>query len=794
MRSSSFLLGLLFSSFLSFGQVTVVDSEAAVSSYFKLPRETVYLHLNKSTYVVQDEIWFKGYVHDRKNGLPSLASTNFNIEVFDDQGTEKYSGLFLGYQGVTLGNIAIGSDWKSGDYYVRISTNWMNNFIEDDSFTSKIRIINGALSVDATSVEDSYDFQLLPEGGHLVSEVDNTVGFKLLDSQGRGKSFYEGFIVDAQGSKLVSFTSNSLGLGKFRFRPVLGMQYSAKVILGDGKELSIPIKDIKGSGISMQVDSRNRDHISVVLNRTSSPSVSGDYYVLVHQNDKTNKVALVFDDKELSKTLTIARNRLFSGVNTLTLFREQTPLLERLIFNGTDKIEDDIRVTKLNSKRDSLIMSINVPKNDVVYDLSVSVLPEGSKSYAPHDNIISAMLLRPYVKGVIEQGGYYFRDQDEIKLSDLDLLLLTQGWSRYHWNNIKNKEPKVLYDFNRGLVLRGRVQNTRVSKIDKVYLFPFENNPGSVIDLDPNDNSFVVNTLFLKKNEKLRFSTIRSNGSMARTNMYLKVQTNRFKKPFETNLLDTSIKKRLSMPDLTEIVDSFYNDDVEKLEKVIVKGAKKKEEFNDAFISDNVKRNARKISKQDTQDFPNILDYIATKGFRVKYGYHINTTEYVTILPINGVTFNGSGVAVYVDDFRLSNFNLLLDMQTADIDQILVDKRGSITGLNGAGTILIYTRKVPLEGFGKQKESSYITEYSLDKGFESIKEFYTPKYLNYSSPGFKNYGTIHWEAQLQPDKNGSALFKIPDTGLEGVTFYIEGMGSDGTLISKIQTIQNKNSN
>ncbi|RKM90925.1 hypothetical protein D7033_22350, partial [Aquimarina sp. AD10] len=235
-------------------------------------------------------------------------------------------------------------------------------------------------------------------------------------------------------------------------------------------------------------------------------------------------------------------------------------------------------------------------------------------------------------------------------------------------------------------------------------------------------------------------------------------------------------------------------DDVEKLEKVIVKGAKKKEEFNDAFISDNVKRNARKISKQDTQDFPNILDYIATKGFRVKYGYHINTTEYVTILPINGVTFNGSGVAVYVDDFRLSNFNLLLDMQTADIDQILVDKRGSITGLNGAGTILIYTRKVPLEGFGKQKESSYITEYSLDKGFESIKEFYTPKYLNYSSPGFKNYGTIHWEAQLQPDKNGSALFKIPDTGLEGVTFYIEGMGSDGTLISKIQTIQNKNSN
>ncbi|WP_281991725.1 hypothetical protein, partial [Aquimarina aggregata] len=235
------------------------------------------------------------------------------------------------------------------------------------------------------------------------------------------------------------------------------------------------------------------------------------------------------------------------------------------------------------------------------------------------------------------------------------------------------------------------------------------------------------------------------------------------------------------MPDLTEIVDSFYNDDVEKLEKVIVKGAKKKEEFNDAFISDNVKRNARKISKQDTQNFPNILDYIATKGFRIKYGTGIEGppgkpelgSPLISIVPVNNSS-GGSGVAVYIDDFRLSSLDLLFNLQTADIDQVLVDRNGAITGLSGSGTILIYTRKVPLEGYSNQKQSSYITEYSLDKGFEPIKEFYTPKYLNYSSSGFKNYGTIHWEAQLQPDKNGSALFKIPDTGLEGVTFYIEG--------------------
>ncbi|MCK8524431.1 hypothetical protein M0D21_22855, partial [Aquimarina sp. D1M17] len=62
---------------------TNISPNESVGDYFKIPRESIYLHLNKSTYIPEDEIWFKAYVYDRKNGLPSLATTNFNVELFD---------------------------------------------------------------------------------------------------------------------------------------------------------------------------------------------------------------------------------------------------------------------------------------------------------------------------------------------------------------------------------------------------------------------------------------------------------------------------------------------------------------------------------------------------------------------------------------------------------------------------------------------------------------------------------------------------------------------------------------
>ncbi len=802
MKIRLLLVTVWFCIFSGFSQIpSDVSSNEAIGRYFKIPRETVYLHLNKSTYLPQEEIWFKAYVFDRKNGLPSLATTNFNVELFDASGNELYSGLFLGSEGHAKGNIEIDTSWGAGEYYIRVSTNWMNNFIEDDSFVARFKVLDVGPVPQPTEKELSYDLQVLPEGGHLVSEIENTLASKLIDKKGQSVTFDKGIILDSNGNEVTTFTSNKFGLAKFTMVPKTGMTYTAKVFLDEEQEVEASLPKTQSKGMVMQVDNQSNEVLKIKLSINSPTRLTLQnqlYYLLVHQNQKSKIVPVSFPEDKLESEIVIDRSELYAGVNTLTVFNKNTPVLERLVFNTTNQVTHNVRVTALNKKKDSLIMSINLPKkNKVTYDLSISVLPEETKGYAHHHNMVSAMLLRPYIQGVIENASYYFEDSDEERQADLDLLLLTQGWSRYSWNNIFNHEPKVLYDFNRGLVLRGRVQSSRGSNVEKVYLFPSGSNQGKIIDLNQADNSFVVNTLFLKKDDRLRFSSIRSNGSMARSNMYLKVQTNRFKKPFEVELPEVIDMSESGILSQVEVPESFFANNVEQLEQVVLTG-EKKEALEDAFIPERFKRHTKKISLEDTRKYPNILDYIATQGFRVKYGTggasvvdgQIKEDGRVQILPINARTLNGSRTELYIDDIRMPDYEALFNLQSADIDRILADKNGSISGLNGTGTILIYTRKIPLQGYKNSNPSPFITEHIINKGFEAIKEVYTPAFVDYYIPAFKSYGAIHWLPDIKVDSStGSSTFKIPNTPFENIKFFIEGAGSDGSLISKVETVQ-----
>ncbi|MCK8524449.1 hypothetical protein M0D21_22945, partial [Aquimarina sp. D1M17] len=219
----------------------------------------------------------------------SLATTNFNVELFDGLGNELFSGLFMGSNGHARGNIKIDSNWESGDYYIRVSTNWMNNFIENDASVSKIKLINSERLVDRPADKIGYDFQLLPEGGHLVSDTENTVGFKLVNAQGLGVTFDEGFVLDEAEKVVVAFSSNSLGMGKFDLTPLSGKEYRARVILKGGEEVSGVLPKINTKGLSIQVDNEQKDSLQLTLNtnRATLRTIKSQlYYLLVHQNQR----------------------------------------------------------------------------------------------------------------------------------------------------------------------------------------------------------------------------------------------------------------------------------------------------------------------------------------------------------------------------------------------------------------------------------------------------------------------------------------------------------------------------
>ena len=96
----------------------------------------------------------------------------------------------------------------------------MKNFKEDDSYVQKIKIITPKIreTQNKKISEKEYDFQFLPEGGHIVANTKNSIGIKAIDDKGKGSVSF-GVILNSNKEQVARFESNFLGLGKFTFTP-----------------------------------------------------------------------------------------------------------------------------------------------------------------------------------------------------------------------------------------------------------------------------------------------------------------------------------------------------------------------------------------------------------------------------------------------------------------------------------------------------------------------------------------------------------------------------------------------
>ena len=786
------LFTVTLTSSISFGQQknTVEDNYL---EYFKLPRESLFLHTNKTTFLPGENIWFKAYAYDRKNNLSSKATTNIYLGIYDASGNQLDKKLYLAKEGAAVGNFAIDSTYASGDYFLKISTNWMKNFKEDDSYIQKIKIINPQLKgkeIKKTN-DKEYDFQFLPEGGHILYGVKNTIGIKAINDSGKGTSSI-GSILNSKNEEVASFKSNFLGIGKFSFIPLKGESYKAKITLDNGKKFEKSIEGIKENGIAISVNNINSDKTIITLstNEESFNKIKNkSYKLLLHKDGKVKSIPVTFNsNKEL---IAIAVEDLFRGVNTVTLFDDgNRPLLERMFFNNSIIKDFNLSITKTGSDIDSLIYQItsNNFNNGEILNMSISVLPSETKSYNQDHTIVSAFYLKPYLKGTIENPQYYFSNISRKKKFELDVLLLTQGWSRYSWNNIFISQPKPSFDFENGIAVNGFI-NKKVEKISSLLLYPTKQNKSTFINID-NEGKFNLKNFYPEVNEEIRFSYYGKKGKMKRPNMNLSFI--KFMDIDEVKVSD--YKSFLSFyNDKNEIPEQFFIDDsYEELDEIRIKTDLRKKlskELRDPIL---VNGRITKITEEDVNRYPNITDFIVNNGFDVLLGDGV-------ITPLGQVLIQsrsrpaGATPTVFLDGIIIRDFSVLLNLSTERIEKVVIDRTGIGLGLSGGfgGAIKIYRRKGV---FTKSGSVSYNDTYYgkiSDYGFEPVKEFYTPAYASYRSQTFKDYGVIHLEPSLNVSKNNSGNIKTFDTGLDEINFYIEAINSDGSVFSQVIKVEGK---
>lgn len=768
----------------------------AYVDYFTLPRESLYLHTNKTTYIVgeSEEIWFTVYAYDRKSHLSSKVTSNIHLGLYDSSGKLLDKKLFLAKEGIAAGNIALDPALVTGDYYLKVYTNWMKNFKEDDSFIQKIRVINpkdiqSNVADKINTIE--YDVQFLPEGGHLLFGVKNNIGIKALDDYGKG-TVISGTILNSKDEAIADIKTNVLGLGRFSFTPLKGETYSAKITFENNtKEIVQELPQPKTEGIIIRVNNlrKNQVLIDVATNSTTFTKLQGkEYKLVIHQNGNTKSIPVVLNNA--TERISIDKQLLFKGVNTVTLFDARTPLVERMFFNEALINRYQLNIDSWTSNKDSIIYNIKSNLNDSTsLSASISVLPKGTKSYNPGHSILSAFYLKPHLKGFIENPKYYFEKQDRKRQYALDLLLLTQGWSRYEWQDIFSNPPQMNYDFENGIKISGGI-NVGLKKGMRLLLLPTENNSSKFIDFDESGR-FEIPNFFPVKDEKLRFSLVTKKGRTQPPKLGLSSALR-----WETDRIETQPFQEFKSyySDKNIIPQNFLNKN-EVLDEVVVSSRldpvfkKKGPKFKGSII---------KITDSLVKQTRTVRDIIADEKFFIIY----DSLSNMDVVAKEKINFGAPRpVVFFVDEVPVQNMHFFLTTSTATYEDVYIDYSYNTVNALVNGKFQILTQAIIVNLFSRislfkdQNLNRGVTSryFTVQHGFEPKKEFYTPRYLNYEMEAFKDYGVIHWEPNLKFTQNQSSELTTIDTKLEGVNFYIEGIASDGSIFSQVIQLD-KNSN
>lgn len=425
------------------------------------PQEKVYLHFDKDFYAAGETMWFSAYI--TLNEQPSLAARNLYAELRDAKGAVILKELVLAYQGGAAGEFQLPENIKPGLYQVRAYTAWMLNFDSTYLFYKNIQIYDPKKgATPEAAVNKDFAVQFFPEGGDLIQGVNSTVAFKAIDQNGYPIQV-AGAVRDSKDKQIAVITTSHDGMGIFDMQPVAGETYKAVVQSATGQQKTIPLPEIKASGVALKVF--NRGQRVFYLTGYNGLDAGMDELVLIAQmqNQLVYKALLNIPEGKVSGLIPV--QNLPPGILQLTIFDKQMrPLTERIVY--------------INQKRDTLDFFLDPqelnkgPRQRTELVLQVPDSMRGRVSVAITDadqvpmnedgnNIISHSFLTSDVHGYVHNPYWYFRNSDSTTLKALDMVMMTNGWRRFNWQEIINdKFPAIRYPYEQGISITGTAYTT----------------------------------------------------------------------------------------------------------------------------------------------------------------------------------------------------------------------------------------------------------------------------------------------------------------------------------------------
>jgi len=348
--------------------------------------------------------------------------------------------------------------------------------------TSHFKLVNG-ITIDKTTPlavpDKNMDIQFFPEGGQLVNDVRSKVAFKAIGADGLGAEV-KGVVVDNENNEVAYFSSQHAGMGVFAFTPQSGKTYTAKVTADDkAVNVPLPVAAVKGFVFAVNSNDSLMLSIRIATNAATLQEKQGNAFYVVGQSGGAVYFNAAGKLDNPSFTISVPKSRFPSGIAQFTLFSAtDEPLNERVVFiqNHTDMLNLDLSAPKTSfGAKEKVNMAFSAKDNNgkpALGSFSVSVYNEDRLTANDNNEstILSNMLLTSDLKGYIEEPNYYFNtnnDQTQSR-SDLDVLMLTQGYRRFEWKSvIAGNYPAINYQPEKSLSISGQLTSANGKPVIK---------------------------------------------------------------------------------------------------------------------------------------------------------------------------------------------------------------------------------------------------------------------------------------------------------------------------------------
>lgn len=720
---------------------------------------------------------------------------------FTDKDNKPYATCEVAYEvQLSARSIAKGKATTNGNGEIVIGyTNTQPGLYKSGRITATITLPNKQKIVKNIPIKTTAkgtDVQFFPEGGGLVEGLPSKVAIKAVSSNGLGENV-QGSVVDNDGTELLKFETTYLGMGSFILSPIAGKTYTAKIKLADGTEKSAVLPKAASSGYVMAVNNIDTGKMAIKVMMTEDLVNKGELKLVAQHNGNVYFTTKLPTARQLV-SVSAPKAEFPSGIVQLTLFTpDNQPVCERLAFvnNPSDKIEVNAQNLKPSyDKRGNVDFNFNVTHEAKPVQGSFSVSVTNASAVTPdldnESNILTRLLLTADLIGYVEKPNHYFLSNDTKTRTELDNLLLTQGWRKISWKSLaNNQEPTITYQPEKNMKISGII--TKGGK-------PVPN--GKVSLFSSSGGLFAIDTLSDAKG-RFNFDQISFGDS---TKFVVQARTDKNNKNVQIDLdivpgqivtpnkntgdIEVNVNESL-MPYLAE--SGRYFDEQSKrglLDRTImldeVKIVEKKNPAPNSSNLNGAGHADQVFTEKDLETAFSLSQFLSGRiaGVTVSNGkaYMMRSGGLNGRTPM-AIVLDGMNMG---DDFDLDNI-VVQDVESVEVLKSIANT--AIYGMNGGSGVLVITSKRGGASSSYNRYAPGIVTYA-PKGFYTVRTFYSPKYnaTQDSKPDLRT--TVYWNPQVVSDATGKANINYFNTDQSGTfRIVIEGIDNLGNLARKVYT-------